>query len=140
MDDATYLVIADTSDHLLPAGTRVWRCSAPDWDETTSGDWYTPDQGVSRVCIAPEDLLALGVQPGYTSEPTHLRIYKEDYGDEFPWCLDGVDDAGNFTEDLSRFRTMDECIDVIPQFLADNAHLNWRWNPQRQPYIRRKES
>lgn len=73
---------------------------------------------------------------GYTTEPTHLRIYREDHGDEFPWCLDGVDDLGFYTEDISRFRTMDECIHMIPQFLSDNAHLNWRWNPQRSNCFR----
>lgn len=85
-----------------------------------------PDQCVNWIGNFHDD--------GYTKHPTHLRVYRCETGDEFPWHLDGADNVGRYTEDVSRFRTMDECFDAAPQFLRDNAHLTWAWDPQRRAH------
>lgn len=69
----------------------------------------------------------------YTSEPTHLRVYREDHGDEFPWCIDGLDDEGRYTEDVRRFATLAECFMYADLFVADTEYdgVTWKWNTQR---------
>ena len=57
----------------------------------------------------------------YTSEPTRLRIYKEDVGDEFPWHLDAADSDGHCTEDVRRFRTFAEALEEAPSFAAEHG-------------------
>lgn len=70
----------------------------------------------------------------YTSEPTHLRIYREDdYGDEYPWCIDGLDAEGRYTEDVRRFASHAECVMYADLFVADTTYdgVVWRWDPNR---------
>ena len=60
---------------------------------------------------------------GYTSEPTAVRIYREDHGDDWPWCIDGVDADGHFTEAIWRFATHPEAIEALPEFI--DQHMEW---------------
>lgn len=65
---------------------------------------------------------------GYTSTPTHLRIYKDEGNAEHPWTLDGADDEGNYTEDVRCFKSVDEAIGCIADFLKDNEEVvEWKW-------------
>lgn len=67
--------------------------------------------GTSRIMYAePEG-------DGYTSQPTHVRVYREDRPD-YPWQVDGADDAGNYTEDVRSFETFGEAIEAVPEFIA----------------------
>lgn len=76
-----------------------------------------PDPGV-RVSIDVDD-------EDYTSSPTWLRVYEE--GDEdFPWMLDGFSRDGGYTEDVRTFRTLEEALAFIPDFVQSNIDtLTW---------------
>lgn len=61
---------------------------------------------------------------GYTSTPNRVRIFKEDYGDEWPWTLDGIEIEENrrvrgYTEECLRFATFEEAVAAIPRLIAD---------------------
>lgn len=77
-----------------------------------------------------------GVTPttedGYTSEPTHLRIYKDDWIDSSgrPWALDAADEDGNYTEGIESFATFEDAVAAIPVFIMEvtaNWQPKWRW-------------
>lgn len=68
----------------------------------------------------------------YVSEVTHLRIYHEDQGDEWPWHLDAADETNHYSEDVRRFSTFAEALACIPEFIADNASLTWKWRGQNE--------
>lgn len=66
---------------------------------------------------------------GYTSTPTHLRIYREDTGDAFPWHIDGADETGHFTEDVRRYATLEQAVAAMTEFVSDQdgvATFQWR--------------
>ena len=75
----------------------------------------------------------------YTTRPTHLRIYREETGDEDVWHIDGADNEGRFTEDVRRFSTHKECIDYADLLVADTEHdgVVWEWDTKRRTTIRR---
>lgn len=77
----------------------------------------------------------------YTSEPTHLRIYREETGDEYVWHIDGADDAGRYTEDVRRFTTMQECLMYADLFVADTKFdgVAWKWNSNRTTRLRHND-
>ena len=74
----------------------------------------------------------------YTSRPTHLRVYREDTGDEYPWHIDGADNEGRFTEDVRRFETQAECLTYADLFVADTTYdgVVWVSHSQRNTRIR----
>ena len=85
----------------------------------------------------------------YTSRPTHLRVYREDTGDEYPWHIDGADNEGRFTEDVRRFETQAECLTYADLFVADTtydgvkiaSHRVWlRHHNAKQPTLAAKQT
>lgn len=55
---------------------------------------------------------------GYTSTPTHLRIWNED-GD---WLLDAADDAGHYTEFIfDGLASFGEALAEVPGFISHLA-------------------
>lgn len=54
-----------------------------------------------------------------TDTVTHLRIVKEDQGDEWPWMLDAVDELCNYSECVRTFATHAECVAAIPDFIQE---------------------
>jgi hypothetical protein len=75
---------------------------------------------------------------GYTSEPTHLRIFREETGDQWPWHVDAADDAGNYTEVVGRFATHDAAVTTMPQFIDEVTACyspQWRWLRHGVHYI-----
>ena len=55
----------------------------------------------------------------YTSNPTAVRVYREDHGDEYPWCIDAVDSDGRYIDDVRRFGTEQECMDVFDDLVSE---------------------
>lgn len=83
-----------------------------------------PEDGGDFPCCAPKlPRLNVGGED-YTDAPTRYRILKEDHGDDWPWVLDGVDDARNYTEDVRRFATWQDAVDALPEFAEQNP-LAW---------------
>lgn len=55
----------------------------------------------------------------YIDTPTRVRVFNEDYG----WSIDGVDDAGGYTEAVwdsydGRRMTRDQALAAAPEFAA----------------------
>jgi hypothetical protein len=75
---------------------------------------------------------------GYTSQPTHIRVYREDTGDEYVWHLDGADNDGNYTVEVRTYETMQQALDSIPLFVADSTFdgVEWRWDVTRKTVLR----
>jgi hypothetical protein len=94
-----------------------------------SCDAHAGSHNLTSSCVKWERNLDGGDE--YTDKPTHLRVYRHETGDDWPWHLDGADNDGRYTEDLSRFATRDECFDAAPQFIRDNSHLTWEWDAAR---------
>jgi hypothetical protein len=63
---------------------------------------------------------------GYTTEPTHLRVFGEfsmtpDGATHAEWFIDGADDDGNYTESYWSYDTFAEAIADLPDFVEKNA-------------------
>lgn len=59
----------------------------------------------------------------YTTEPTHVRVYREDCGDDWPWHVDAADEGGNYTESLNRYASLAEALtDGIRDLVADAGY------------------
>lgn len=76
-----------------------------------------------------------------TTEPTHLRIYREETGDNEVWHLDGADNEGRYTEDVRRFATMEECLMYADLFVADTTYdgVTWKWDTDRKTRLRHND-
>lgn len=87
---------------------------------------------------------------GYTSEPTHIRIYVEEGGlcyDEHGQptegdCLtiDGADDEGRYTEGVwSGYTSVERAVLDVPNFIraTEADGVQWKWNPDRPKGLRR---
>lgn len=74
----------------------------------------------------------------YTSSPTHLRIYREETGDEFVWHIDGADNEGRYTEEVRRFATFKECVDSADLVVCDTEYdgVTWQWDKTRKTRLR----
>lgn len=64
-------------------------------------------------------------EANYTRKPEVLRVYEEDCGDDWPWHLDGFDSNGLYTEDVRRYKSEEEAISHIPDFVKENDDLEW---------------
>lgn len=64
-------------------------------------------------------------QDDYALTPQAVRVYEEDHGDEYPWCIDGVDSDARYTEDMRRFSTLEEVLDFIPEFITECHGVTW---------------
>lgn len=71
---------------------------------------------------------------GYTSRPTHLRIYKDEYEGNL-WMIDGADDSGNYTEGLFGYETYAEALAHMETFVEDltGMGVEWDWQHGRRP-------
>ena len=68
---------------------------------------------------------------GYTSEPTHLRLY---YETETGWGIDGADDAGHYTEAVwYAYTTAAQAARAIPAFIEETKRSGvvWKWRNHR---------
>lgn len=83
------------------------------------------------------------IDDGYTSTPTHLRIYWEETGDEYPWHIDGADNEYRYTEAVWRFATQAEAFAAAPRFITettDDGGVEWRWDSGRKTRLRHNDS
>ena len=98
-------------------------------------DWDDLRTAVEEAIFADGTRYATG--DGYTSEPTHLRIYKEDSGDGWLWQLDGADDDLNYTEDVRSYATHAEAVEAMAQFVTDQDDVaTFRWAKGRRGQLR----
>lgn len=80
---------------------------------------------------------------GYTSEPTHLRVYNDGYVTEEgdgAWSIDGADDDGNYTEGVwSGYATMADALAEAEAFIeaTQRDRVTWKWDAARPKGIRR---
>ena len=74
-----------------------------------------PNKSRIKYNIFEYDAVCLADLPE-VSKATHVRVYKEDHGDEWPWCVDAVDDSGNYTEELDRYATFEEALARSPYY------------------------
>ena len=78
---------------------------------------------------------------GYTTEPTHVRIFSEVAYDRhdlshvkwIEWHIDGADDDGNCTEAIWSYGTHAEAVEAIEEFVDVTAmtDVTWRWSAHR---------
>lgn len=73
---------------------------------------------------------------GYTSQPTHLRLWCG--GDvDARWLLDAADDDGNYTEEISQFGTFEQAVQNMPAFIDEitaRYSPRWRFVTEYDPY------
>lgn len=81
--------------------------------------FYLPDGTPTERPYGEDPVWGLA-DDGYTSNPTHLRIWQDETGDEWTWHIDGANSEGRYTEDVRRFVTEQEAIDMIAEFVQEN--------------------
>ena len=54
----------------------------------------------------------------YTDKPTKARIFKSEILTDAPepWELDGIDEAGNYSEETWSFKTWADALAAVPEF------------------------
>lgn len=81
--------------------------------------YFTP-AGAPTECPHPPRVQFPPGDDGYTVNPTTVRMYREDTGDEWPWHLDGVDGSGHYTEACERYASEGEALANVERFVAEH--------------------
>ncbi len=70
------------------------------------------------------------IEDGYTTEPTHLRVFCEGPGG---WTIDGADAHHRYTEDVRSYATWQEAFDRLPEFVDDLREdgITFKWQLYR---------
>ena len=76
----------------------------------------------------------------YTTRPTRLRVFMEEWADGAEWSIDGADNFGRYTEAIwSHFPTQQEALAAVPDFV-ETLEADWgvrfEWAPERPKYAR----
>lgn len=70
----------------------------------------------------------------YTSEPTRVRIFTEEWSEGTSFTIDGADNDGHYTEGCwSGYATLEEALATVPAFIEATTldGVVWKWDTAR---------